>query len=174
MRSNSPDLLETRTSRLPIPGSSSPNTLNIFHLRLGAEKKDPKRRIRVPEVFLTVVRPKPTTTAVVKGCTQLHSDGLTFVPKHRTQPSLSTPPCGPHAAGGCPVVSATHRKTKVAHTCVSLVPKWLEPKCLRRLLWLLWVVVGCCGLLWAVVGCCGLLWVVVGCCGLLWVVVDDD
>ena len=114
----SPDLLETGTSRLPIPGSSSPNTLNLFHLRLGAEKKDPKRRIRVPEVFLTVVRPKPTTTAVVKGCTQLHSDGLTFVPKHRTQPSLSTPPCGPACSRRLPASLSNAQKNKGrAHLC---------------------------------------------------------
>ena len=33
-----------------------------------------------PFFSFSVVRPKPPTTAVVKGCSQIHRDGLTFVP----------------------------------------------------------------------------------------------
>ena len=44
-----------------------------------------------------VRRVGPHTTTVMQGRSQLHRNGLPFVPRHRTQPPLPPPPCGASA-----------------------------------------------------------------------------
>ena len=57
--------------------------------------------------------PSSPITAVMKGCSQLHCDGLPFVPEHRTQPSLPPPP-----RGGAPIAVAhgNHEHSNKGHT----------------------------------------------------------
>ena len=61
----------------------------------------------------SVVRLPLPITAVMKGCSQLHCDGLPFVPQHRTQPALPPPP-----RGGAPIAVAhgNRQRSNKGHT----------------------------------------------------------